>query len=95
MTWALSIPRDTVALADRSPRRVSHWSRLVRELIERYRARFDGYRPERHYMRGPGPRWYAKHGRDGAAGRMGFATSPAKSRADASDDGRSLWTHVI
>jgi hypothetical protein len=20
------------------------------------------YRPERHYMRGPGPRWHAKHG---------------------------------
>ena len=20
------------------------------------------YHPERHYMRGPGPRWYAKHG---------------------------------
>ena len=21
----------------------------------------DGYRPELHYMRGPGPRWHAKH----------------------------------
>lgn len=21
------------------------------------------YHPERHYMRGPGPRWHAKHGR--------------------------------
>ena len=21
-----------------------------------------GYRPERHYMRGPGPQWHAKHG---------------------------------
>jgi hypothetical protein len=21
----------------------------------------DGYHPERHYMRGPGPAWYAKH----------------------------------
>jgi hypothetical protein len=20
------------------------------------------YRPERHYMRGPGPKWHAKHG---------------------------------
>jgi hypothetical protein len=27
---------------------------LVRDL-------FDSYRPERHYMRGPGPRWRAKH----------------------------------
>ena len=23
---------------------------------------FHPYRPERHYMRGPGPRWRAKHG---------------------------------
>ncbi|MET0688763.1 MAG: hypothetical protein ABWY38_06155 [Methyloceanibacter sp.] len=21
----------------------------------------DRYRPERHYMRGPGPKWHAKH----------------------------------
>jgi hypothetical protein len=23
---------------------------------------FDPYRPELHYMRGPGPAWHAKHG---------------------------------
>jgi len=23
---------------------------------------FHGYRPERHYMRGPGPAWRKKHG---------------------------------
>jgi hypothetical protein len=23
---------------------------------------FDPYRPELHYMRGPGPRWHARHG---------------------------------
>jgi len=23
---------------------------------------FDDYRPERHYMRGPGPKWRAKYG---------------------------------
>jgi hypothetical protein len=28
---------------------------------------FDPYRPERHYMRGPGPKWRAKHAR--GAGR--------------------------
>jgi hypothetical protein len=28
--------------------------RLRREL-------FDSYRPELHYMRGPGPRWHEKH----------------------------------
>jgi hypothetical protein len=26
------------------------------------RALTDPYRPERHYMRGPGPKWRAKHG---------------------------------
>jgi hypothetical protein len=24
---------------------------------------FDSYRPEQHYMRGPGPKWRAKHAR--------------------------------
>ena len=26
------------------------------------RDAFDHYRPELHYMRGPGPKWHAKHG---------------------------------
>ena len=34
-------------------------------LVETWRAvthgLFDSYRPERHYMRGPGPKWHAKH----------------------------------
>ncbi len=25
------------------------------------KAVFDPYRPELHYMRGPGPKWHAKH----------------------------------
>jgi hypothetical protein len=25
------------------------------------RDAFDSYRPELHYMRGPGPKWHAKH----------------------------------
>jgi hypothetical protein len=28
---------------------------------------FDPYRPELHYMRGPGPRWRAKHAQPVAA----------------------------
>jgi hypothetical protein len=32
---------------------------LVRTLSNRL---FDSYRPELHYMRGPGPKWHAKHG---------------------------------
>jgi hypothetical protein len=30
---------------------VIHWHRLAR----------NPYRPELHYMRGPGPKWHAKH----------------------------------
>jgi hypothetical protein len=40
------------------------------------KALFDDYRPELHYMRGPGPKWHEKHDRaeiDGA--------SPAVTRA--------------
>src|SRR4029077_17040273 len=32
-----------------------HWRRLVGSLS-------DPYRPELHYMRGPGPKWREKHG---------------------------------
>jgi hypothetical protein len=28
------------------------------------------YRPERHYMRGPGPKWYAKHQRRTESGAL-------------------------
>ena len=31
------------------------------EFVLAFKALFDPYRPERHYMRGPGPKWYAKH----------------------------------
>jgi len=31
------------------------------EVVLAYRALFEPYRPERHYMRGPGPKWHAKH----------------------------------
>ena len=30
------------------------WRNLTRDL-------FDPYRPERHYMRGPGPKWRERH----------------------------------
>jgi hypothetical protein len=31
------------------------------EVVLAFKAVFDPYRPERHYMRGPGPKWHAKH----------------------------------
>jgi len=36
--------------------------RLAAAILVRARGAFDPYRPELHYMRGPGPRWRAKHG---------------------------------
>jgi hypothetical protein len=38
---------------------VTHWHGLIGF------AR-DVYRPELHYMRGPGPKWHAKHQRNAA-----------------------------
>jgi hypothetical protein len=32
----------------------TNWQRLVKVASDRYR-------PELHYMRGPGPKWHAKH----------------------------------
>jgi hypothetical protein len=42
------------------------------------RSLFDPYRPELHYMRGPGPKWHAKHDRAPAAGpsMAGFFAGP-------------------
>lgn len=39
---------------------VARWWRSVLKDL------FKPYRPERHYMRGPGPKWREKHGRPGA-----------------------------
>ena len=41
--------------------------RGLQEIItgwHKLRTVFDPYRPELHYMRGPGPKWHAKHGSD-------------------------------
>jgi len=34
--------------------------RSIRELSRSFAFLFDPYRPELHYMRGPGPKWHAK-----------------------------------
>ena len=31
------------------------------DLFASLKRMFDRYHPERHYMRGPGPAWHAKH----------------------------------
>ncbi|MGC1354396.1 MAG: hypothetical protein WA851_01150 [Xanthobacteraceae bacterium] len=32
----------------------------IHELAQTFARAFDPYRPELHYMRGPGPKWHAK-----------------------------------
>ena len=47
--------RETAQSSSATPARVSAaWQALTKAL-------FDDYRPERHYMRGPGPKWHEKH----------------------------------
>jgi hypothetical protein len=52
------IPKTTIfALRPEAPRLFADFAGLFRT----FEALFDPYRPERHYMRGPGPKWHAKH----------------------------------
>jgi hypothetical protein len=41
------------------------------------RSVFDPYRPELHYMRGPGPKWHAKHDRTPARYPATYDAIPA------------------
>jgi hypothetical protein len=40
------------------------WRNFAKAVRELQRGLSEGgpYRPERHYMRGPGPKWHAKYG---------------------------------
>jgi len=51
----------SIATRRNAPGPAAAFADLVRSLAK---AAFDPYRPELHYMRGPGPKWHAKH--DGA-----------------------------
>ncbi|WP_164936947.1 hypothetical protein [Bradyrhizobium vignae] len=44
--------------ASKTAETVSDFAGVVRNLVMDIR---DSYRPELHYMRGPGPKWRAKH----------------------------------
>lgn len=39
-----------------------HARAAIVEALRPMQALFDPYRPEQHYMRGPGPKWREKHG---------------------------------
>jgi hypothetical protein len=44
----------------RAPSVLADLADFVQDLAK---SLFDPYRPELHYMRGPGPKWHAKHDR--------------------------------
>ena len=63
------------------------------------RTLFDTYRPELHYMRGPGPKWRAKHGpfsllsaHRAAPSRGGQHVVIAVGQADRDCD--NVWRHL-
>jgi len=47
-----------LAARRRAPALTADLADLLHNLAK---ALFDPYRPELHYMRGPGPKWHAKH----------------------------------
>ena len=57
-----TITSASLLLPGRPPRRTSGLFAEIRAFWRQFFARaFDPYRPELHYMRGPGPAWRAKH----------------------------------
>ena len=64
---------------------------LARDLVK---ALFDPYRPELHYMRGPGPKWRAKHERTLQLGADVLALPALASAAKQSIRTRNLVAHA-
>ena len=62
MAWATSDTSRINSAFVRAPAPGRVWRRLKELLCDRYR-------PERHYMRGPGPKWRQKHSHEGRLGR--------------------------
>jgi hypothetical protein len=44
------------------------WSEILQGEATLFQTIFNHYRPELHYMRGPGPKWLEKHGSRGVIG---------------------------
>jgi hypothetical protein len=48
---------------EQPPARKRAMARIIRLILSLVRPLTDTYRPELYYMRGPGPKWRAKHRR--------------------------------
>lgn len=53
-TYRARVAALAIAPAAGECRLAGAWRKRMKELL-------NPYRPERHYMRGPGPKWRAKH----------------------------------
>jgi hypothetical protein len=62
MAQATLAAMPNVLSASRTRRRTPALDGLFAELQKVLKGLFDPYRPELHYMRGPGPKWHEKHG---------------------------------
>lgn len=59
------------------------WRNLAKAVRELQQSMGEGggpYRPDRHYMRGPGPKWHAKYGNLAPKTTPAVPTSPAAVR---------------
>ncbi|MGO9698028.1 MAG: hypothetical protein ACLPX7_02055 [Xanthobacteraceae bacterium] len=54
-------------------------SNTLRELSRTFAHLFNSYRPELHYMRGPGPKWHAKRSSPATSRTPTAANVPALS----------------
>lgn len=64
------------------PTEASLLRRSLRFVLTRLESFFSPYRPELYYMRGPGPKWYARHA--GVAAARGLtAPQPYRPRRSA------------
>lgn len=62
-------PRSVEPITGLAWRAFDLWSNAAARCRRFASALSDPYRPEAHYMRGPGPKWYAKHGHETGTGR--------------------------
>ena len=62
MAQATFAAMPTMLSAKRARRSAPALGSLFAELHKVFKGMFDPYRPELHYMRGPGPKWHEKHG---------------------------------
>jgi len=73
-------------LARKTAETVSDFAGAVHNLVMDVR---DSYRPELHYMRGPGPKWRAKH-----QPWLGFDPAPSDRRKRCISSNRSTGTAI-